>query len=367
MTRFARLLFVASVSVGGLAAPAAVHGAPDGDRGYVVQPGDSLFGIAHQHGVIVGDLLAANGLTLSSVIHPGQQLAIPAAAASSSAGRGTYTVRSGDSLFGIARRHGVIVGDLLAANGLTLSSVIHPGQRLAIPAAAASSSAGRGTYTVRSGDSLFGIARRHGVIVGDLLAANGLTLTSVIHPGQRLAIPAAAASSSAGRGTYTVRSGDSLFGIARRLGVSARSLLAANGLTLTSVIHPGQQLEVAAEATPAVSANSPPRRIAGPPSTASPTPASAEVIERIIRDVWPDALEETALAIAWRESHYESGAQSQCCSGLFQIYYDVHKGWLADLGINSRDDLYHPRTNAEAAFALYQRAGGWGPWSLAAD
>ena len=110
-----------------------------------------------------------------------------------------------------------------------------------------------------------------------------------------------------------------------------------------------------------------PRPIASPPSTASPTPTSAEVVERIVRDVWPDALEETALTIAWRESHYQSSAQSQCCSGLFQIYYDVHKGWLADIGINSRGDLYDPRTNAEAAFALYQRAGGWGPWSLAGD
>ncbi len=304
MTRFPRLLVIVSLSVGGLVAPAAVHGAPDGDGGYVVEPGDFLFGIAHQQGVALGDLLAANGLTLTSVIHPGQ--------------------------------------------------------RLAIPAPAASSSPGSGTYTVQSGDSLFGIAHQQGVALGDLLAANGLTLTSVIHPGQRLAIPAPAASSSPGSGTYTVQSGDSLFGIARQLGVSPRALLAANGLTLTSVIHPGQQLEVPAGANPSAPAGS-------PPGAAPPTPASAEVVERIIRDVWPDALEETALAIAWRESGYESGAQSQCCSGLFQLYYDVHKGWLADLGINSRDDLYHPRTNAEAAFALYQRAGGWGPWSLAGD
>ena len=220
MTRFPRLLVIVSLSVGGLVAPAAVHGAPDGDGGYVVEPGDFLFGIAHQQGVALGDLLAANGLTLTSVIHPGQRLAIPAPAASSSPGSGTYTVRSGDSLFGIARRLGISTRALLAANGLTLTSVIHPGQRLAIPAPAASSSPGSGTYTVRSGDSLFGIARRLGISPRSLLAANGLTLTSVIHPGQRLAIPAPAASSSPGSGTYTVRSGDSLFGIARRLGIS---------------------------------------------------------------------------------------------------------------------------------------------------
>jgi LysM repeat protein len=243
VTRFRRLLAIASVSVLGLMVPAAVHGAPAVDRGYVVQPGDYLFGIAHQQGVALGDLLAANGLTLTSVIHPGQRLVVPARATSSPVGGGRYTVRPGDSLFGIARRLGVSPRSLLAANGLALTSVIHPGQRLVIPTRAASSSGG---------------------------------------------------------------------------------------------------------------------------SPASPNPASPQAVERIIRDVWPDALEGTAVAIAWRESRFEARAQGQCCSGLFQIYYDVHKGWLADLGIDSRQDLYDPRTNAEAAFALYRRAG-WSPWSLAGD
>ena len=248
MTRFPRLLITASLSVGGLAAPAAVHGASDG-HGDAVQSGDSLFGVAHQQGVDVGDLLAANGLTLTSVIHPGQRLAIPAPVANSSSGGGTYTVRSGDSLFGVAHQQGVDVGDLLAANGLTLTSVIHPGQRLAIPAPAANSSSGGGRYTVRSGDSLFGVAHRHGVDVGDLLAANGLTLTSVIHPGQRLAIPAAGGELLfAAAAAYTVRSGDSLFGVAHQQGVDVGDLLAANGLTLTSVIHPGQRLAIPAPA-----------------------------------------------------------------------------------------------------------------------
>ena len=113
MTRFARLLIIASVSVGGLVAPAAVHGAPDGDVGYVVQSGDHLFGIAQQ-GVTIGDLLGgANGLRLTSVIHPGHRLAIPAPTANSSSGSGTYAVQSGDSLYGIAHRHGVTIGALL--------------------------------------------------------------------------------------------------------------------------------------------------------------------------------------------------------------------------------------------------------------
>ena len=172
--------------------------------------------------------------------------------------------------------------------------------------------------------------------------------------------------------TYTVRPGDSLYGIARRQGVTIAALLAANRLTLASVIHPGQRLTIpgAGSSPPTAGPSTPPttaapRPVIVPPTTTTPTPVNAAAVERIVRDVWPDALEDTALAIAWRESGYQPRAQNQCCSGLFQIYYDVHKGWLADLGIDSRNDLYDARTNAEAAFALYQRAGGWGPWSLA--
>ena len=167
-----------------------------------------------------------------------------------------------------------------------------------------------------------------------------------------------------------MRPGDSLYGIAHRHSVTIGALLTANRLTLTSVIHPGQRLTIPGRrATPTTSPQTPPttaapRPVVVPPRTTGPTTASAAAVERIIRDVWPDALENTALAIAWRESGYQPRAQSQCCSGLFQIYYDVHKGWLADLGIDSRNDLYDPRTNAEAALALYQRAGGWGPWAL---
>lgn len=320
MTRFPRVFLAALISVGGLLAPRAVHGAPDDGRGYVVEPGDYLFGIARRQGVTIGELLRANDLDVTDVIHPGQRLTIP--------GTGP----------------------------------------------AVTSTPGGASYTVRSGDYLFGIARTLGVPVRSLLAANGLTLTSVIHPGQRLTVPGAgpAANPTAGGASYTVRSGDSLYGIARRLGVPVRSLLAANGLTLTSVIHPGQRLEVPAGATspapaPASGTATPP---AAPPSPSAPAPprppaaVGADFVERTIRDVWPDDLEDRALAIAWRESRFQPHAQNQCCSGLFQLYYDVHKSWLADVGIDSRGDLYDPRTNAEAAFALYQRAGGWSPWAL---
>ena len=109
-----------------------------------------------------------------------------------------------------------------------------------------------------------------------------------------------------------------------------------------------------------------------PPTTQAPTTTTAPVaeppgpddIKQIIRDVWPDDLEAQALEIAYRESRFVPTAKNFCCYGLFQIYWEVHDVWLDDIGITSASQLYDPETNARAAYALYQRAGGWGPWQL---
>src|SRR5687768_12278443 len=86
-------------------------------------------------------------------------------------------------------------------------------------------------------------------------------------------------------------------------------------------------------------------------------------VEQIIRDVWPDELEDRAVTIAWRESRHQPDARNYCCHGLFQIYWTVHDGWMAGHGVTSLDQLYDAETNARMAYALYERAGGWGPWS----
>ena len=117
----------------------------------------------------------------------------------------SYTVRPGDGLASIARKVDVKLADLLAANQLTISSTIHPGQVLAVPAGGGSttptspsastpqpsSGAGMTPYTVKAGDSLFAIARRNGVTLNALLTANSFTTNSTILPGQVIRIPAA--------------------------------------------------------------------------------------------------------------------------------------------------------------------------------
>ncbi len=140
---------------------------------------------------------------------------------------------------------------------LTVSAVGLVDGAEAAPAPAAPA-AGSQVYTVQAGDYLVGIASRMGVRFSALLAANQLTATSLIYPGMQLVVPeggtvpapatpaASAAGATAPAAVYTVVSGDSLSGIAGRMGVKLSALLSTNKLTVTSVIHPGTQLTVPA-------------------------------------------------------------------------------------------------------------------------
>lgn len=111
--------------------------------GYTVQPGDTVWGIARAHGLDTAAVQAANGLDAASIIRPGQVLTLlPAAAppaaepAPAPSGR-THEVRAGDTVSAIASANGVSTDAVLAANGLTRASIIYPGEALQIPAAGA--------------------------------------------------------------------------------------------------------------------------------------------------------------------------------------------------------------------------------------
>lgn len=107
----------------------------------------------------------------------------------------TYRVRSGDTLYDIARQNGVRVDDLRAWNGIGKSAVIKPGQVLRLDGAGSRSSAAapdKGDeyrlHVVVPGDTLWQIARSYGVNVSDLRRWNGLRSRSRIYPGQKLRV-----------------------------------------------------------------------------------------------------------------------------------------------------------------------------------
>jgi soluble lytic murein transglycosylase-like protein len=104
------------------------------------------------------------------------------------------------------------------------------------------------------------------------------------------------------------------------------------------------------------------------PATAAVTPRAAETTARqaasvsAIRAVWPNALENTALRIAWRESRYNASAISRSGDyGTMQINWQAHRGWLRTMGITNPRQLLDPMVNARVAYRLYQ-LNGWRPW-----
>jgi membrane-bound lytic murein transglycosylase D len=160
---------------------------------------------------------------------------------SSGGGVGSYRVRSGDSLGRIARRHGLSVSKLKAMNGLR-SDFIRIGQVLRVGGSSGSAAASSLTYKVRSGDTLFSIARAHRTTVESLKRANGLR-SSRIRIGQKLALPVGASSGRGEEVRYTVRRGDSLWKISRRFGVSQKALKTRNKLR-SSHLRIGQRLYI---------------------------------------------------------------------------------------------------------------------------
>ena len=183
-----------------------------------------------------------------------------------------YKVKSGDYLGKIAGQYRVSVAQIKKWNNLK-SNDIRVGQRLTIyrggvapssssksssssssSTATSSSSTATGnkiTYTVKSGDVLGRIAEKHGVSLANLKSWNGLTSNN-IQVGQKLVIytkgsaPATTSSSQTAKGesTYTVKSGDSFYSIAKNYpGVSAQNIMDHNGMK-ASDLKPGMKLKI---------------------------------------------------------------------------------------------------------------------------
>jgi hypothetical protein len=126
----------------------------------------------------------------------------------------------------------------------------------------------------------------------------------------------------------------------------------------------------AAKATPKPSPTTTPKPAPAPapkPAPAPPPPPprtyGAAEVEAIIRQAWPDDLEDHALAIAQRESKLIPTSRNYCCYGLFAIYYEAGKRLLNSIGVTSPEQLFDPVINSRAAYELYKVAG-WDPWKL---
>lgn len=145
----------------------------------------------------------------------------PSAAASSKAvaGKDVYVVQKNDTLSQIAQRHGVKTADLAAVNGISTNSIIRVGQKLKMPVgskkvqnvksssskAASSAKATKtakaeypadGVYTVKSGDSLWLIARRFDTTVAKICETNNISADTRLQIGQKIKLPGSAATAA---------------------------------------------------------------------------------------------------------------------------------------------------------------------------
>ncbi|WP_283573323.1 muramidase family protein [Ligilactobacillus aviarius] len=232
---------------------------------YTVKAGDSLWKIAMGNDLTVSHLKQMNNLT-TNTIYVGQQLRIKEEQTNSQASQsnsqtnqssqnaGTYTVKAGDTLWGIANDHDTTVNALKQNNHLS-SDTIYVGQVLSLgqtastgshsqSTASTQSSTSDGTYTVKSGDTLWSIANANDMTVAQLKQKNDLS-NDTIYVGQTLNVSStkSASATSTASATYTVKSGDSLWQIASANGTTVNQLKALNNLS-SDLIYAGQQLKL---------------------------------------------------------------------------------------------------------------------------
>ncbi len=229
---------------------------------HIVKKGETLSGIAVRYGMTTIELAKQNGINKKTHVRIGQRLLVTKRAGKGTRPQATYKVKKGDTLIGIAKKYGVTADAIASANRTNTKTVLMPGQELVIPrkssSGGSSSEPEERLYRVKKGDTLGGVALRLGVSTAALAKANGIGTKKHLVAGQTLKLPKGAKLPGASKKskknkkaptqpkkkerTYTVKKGDTLSGIASRHGVSARAIAARNGFNVKKSIRPGQKL-----------------------------------------------------------------------------------------------------------------------------
>ncbi len=198
---------------------------------YTVVSGDTLYGIAQKYNTTVDAIKILNNLTTNK-LQIGQKLKIPNI---NNDGYIKYTVVSGDTLYGIARKYNTTVDAIKNINNLS-SNILQIGQIINIP------TSNQGTYinyVVVSGDTLYKIANIYNVSIDTLKSLNNLT-NNILRIGQVLKIPT---NVEVNYITHTVVSGDTLYGIARQYNTTVNDIKELNNLN-SNILSLGQVLKI---------------------------------------------------------------------------------------------------------------------------
>ena len=245
---------------------------------YTVRGGDTLSRIAGQFNTTVNKLATLNDIRNVNRIYVGQRLLVRQPAeqqqqqttpkrteTNTTTNSNTYTVKSGDTLSGIAGKFNTTYTQLAQLNHISNPNVIHVGQVLTLHQTTAQNTtnhqesqqnkqvttSANGTYTVKSGDTLSQIAARFNTTTSALASTNHISNPNLIEVGQQLRINNSASAqkttsrhSNTNNGNYVVQSGDSLSKIAAYHGLNWRSIAAKNNIQSPYTIFVGQHLSL---------------------------------------------------------------------------------------------------------------------------
>ena len=302
------------------------------------------------------------GCAIATVLAIGPSMTRPAAASDS------VVVRAGDTLSGIAAQHGVTVEQLVSLNRIGNPNRIYAGQTLQLKAPArttpASPPAAARSHHVRSGETLTSIARRYRTTIQAIVVANRLPNANRIYPGQRLAIPGAPAAApsvappaaaptkakvGAAPPTHRVRAGETLTGIARRYGTTIAAIAHANAIANPSFVRTGTLLRIPGAAAKA----STPAPTAMPDSmarlVAKRTAVRRVITEEAARFGVPTAF---ALAVGWQESGWQEGLVSSAGAiGVMQLL-PATGDWVGPGMLGYAVNLRDTRQNVRAGVRL---------------
>lgn len=208
---------------------------PKEDNTYIVKSGDTLYSIAKKFNIKVDNLKEANNLT-SNMLSLNQKLIIPKI--SNKEDYLLYTVKKGDNLYNIANSYNTTVSDIMSLNNLS-SNILSIGQTLKIPLkeVETSNSTEYTEYTIKKGDSLYSISKTYGVPIDEIMKYNGLT-SNLLNVGKVIRIPL-----SNNTKTYIVKSGDTLYSIAKANNTTVDDIKSKNNLT-SNILTIGKTLNI---------------------------------------------------------------------------------------------------------------------------
>lgn len=215
---------------------------PPGTDSYVIRSGDTLYQIAIRFNTTVAALISANPRINPNMLQIGQTICVPRQPVFPACPVGEYyTIRGGDTLYGIARAHNVSLEALMEANPGLNPYMLMVGDVICIPAAPVDCPNGT-LYTIVSGDTFYRIARANDVSLDALLQANPGLDPDALRVGQTICIPGVAPPTECPENaeSYEIRAGDTFWQIADRLNTTVSVLRRLNPNVDPNALRIGQ-------------------------------------------------------------------------------------------------------------------------------